>query len=168
MAIGSMNTAAVSTDNASTRPQATVLAVASGGGHWKQLLKITGGMDDFNWVYITTEIENDSNSRIPRTCVVDANARTPLKFGRLLVQTFRHLRKHRPDFIVSTGAFPGLSFILVGRLLGIQSIWIDSIANAEKLSWCGSIALRVATITATQWEHLTRHYKGLHYAGAIL
>jgi UDP-N-acetylglucosamine:LPS N-acetylglucosamine transferase len=151
------------------KPETTlVLAIASGGGHWKQLLEISSGVTEFDWVYITTDIGFEPDVSIAHESVTDANLKTPLKIARLLLQTYTCIRKHEPAYILSTGALPGLAFVVVGRLLGIKTMWIDSIANADKLSLCGVIALRVASVTATQWEHIAGEHKGLKYAGSVL
>jgi UDP-N-acetylglucosamine:LPS N-acetylglucosamine transferase len=72
----------------------------------------------------------------------------------------------RPRIIITTGAAPGLLGIFVGRLLGIKTIWLDSIANVEKLSLSGNIALKVADRVYTQWEHLST--PNIVFAGNIL
>ncbi len=48
-----------------------------------------------------------------------------------LWQTFRLVRRVKPQLIVSTGAAPGLLCLLWGRLTGARTIWIDSIANSQ-------------------------------------
>jgi hypothetical protein len=52
-------------------------------------------------------------------------------------------------------------------MLGKKAIWIDSVANVEKLSMSGKLAGHIATLWLTQWEHLAKP-KGPHYGGAIL
>jgi UDP-N-acetylglucosamine:LPS N-acetylglucosamine transferase len=78
-----------------------------------------------------------------------------------------HVLRARPDVIISTGAAPGILGIFFGRLIGAQTIWIDSIANAEELSLSGRIALRVAHKALTQWPHLAKA-EGPEYHGSIL
>jgi UDP-N-acetylglucosamine:LPS N-acetylglucosamine transferase len=68
--------------------------------------------------------------------------------------------------IVTTGAAPGLFGIFIGKVLGVKTIWIDSIANVEKLSLSGKIASRMADRVYTQWEHLAT--PKIIYAGNIL
>jgi hypothetical protein len=51
--------------------------------------------------------------------------------------------------------------------LRARTIWIDSIANVERLSSSGAQARRVADVWLTQWEHLARP-EGPEYWGAVL
>src|SRR5690606_16840088 len=74
--------------------------------------------------------------------------------------------KVRPDYIITTGAAPGLMAIIAGRLMGSQTLWIDSIANVETLSMSGKIAIRIANKVYTQWPDLAR--KKVFYYGNVL
>lgn len=73
----------------------------------------------------------------------------------------------RPDVVVSTGAAPGFFCILLGRMTGAKTLWIDSVANAEQLSMCGKLSKTIAHQCLTQWEHLADD-RGPLYRGAVL
>nr|WP_298925279.1 glucuronosyltransferase [uncultured Erythrobacter sp.] len=73
----------------------------------------------------------------------------------------------RPDVVISTGAAPGFFCILAGRLIGAKTLWIDSVANGEKLSMCGRLSMTFAHECLTQWEHLASEPKPA-YRGAVL
>jgi UDP-N-acetylglucosamine:LPS N-acetylglucosamine transferase len=78
------------------------------------------------------------------------------KFG--LVKCFFSImsivRSSKPNVIITTGAAPGLIALFVGRLFGVKTIWVDSIANCEQVSMSGKIATMIAHIVYTQWQHL--------------
>lgn len=73
----------------------------------------------------------------------------------------------RPRVVISTGALPGFLAILIAKKLGIRTIWVDSVANAEELSLSGQKAGRYADLWLTQWEHLARP-DGPKYYGSVL
>ena len=77
------------------------------------------------------------------------------------------LLRTRPHIVVSTGAAPGYFAVRLGKLLGARTIWIDSIANVEKLSLSGQRIGRHADLWLTQWPHLAGP-KGPHFLGGIL
>jgi hypothetical protein len=56
---------------------------------------------------------------------------------RLAARIARILLQERPQVVVSTGAAPGCIALVLGRLLGARTIWLDSIANVERLSLAG-------------------------------
>lgn len=144
------------------------MAVASIGGHWVQLLRIARPMEKkFEMVYV-------SNHPKCATMVEGQKFYQTADFSRsdawkLIPSFFKAIRiiwREKPDTIITTGAAPGLVFLLVGKLLRIKTIWIDSIANAEQLSASGRIASKFASRTYTQWEALANDR--IFYSGNIL
>jgi UDP-N-acetylglucosamine:LPS N-acetylglucosamine transferase len=76
--------------------------------------------------------------------------------------------RERPDVVITTGSAPCLFALgLARKLFGARTIWIDSVANAEKLSSSGAQARRVADVWLTQWEHLAKP-DGPQYWGSVL
>lgn len=145
-----------------------VLAVASAGGHWQQLMQIVDAFNDADLVLAST---NPALGKIYGygnvVSLGDYNRDAPHKVLMGCWQTFRLVRRTKPDLVISTGAAPGLLSLLWARLLGARTIWLDSIANSERLSLSGRLALRFAHVVLTQWEHLSRQERPL-YKGSVL
>ena len=148
--------------------QKHVMAIASGGGHWQQLMRLRPAFEGKRTSFVTTNA--DYAADVPGhdlSVVTDTNRDHPFKLLRLAFEMLIRVLRDRPDVIISTGAAPGILGIFFGRLLGAKTIWIDSIANAEQLSLSGRIALKVAHTALTQWPHLARS-PGPEYHGSIL
>lgn len=132
-----------------------VLAVASAGGHWVQLLRLMPAFDGHTVSFLSTK-ENFGEMVAPHRFYFVHNATRWNKLG--ILRTFfvvaGIVRKAKPDVIITTGAAPGLLAIIAGRLCGVRTLWIDSIANAEDLSLSGKIASLFAHKALTQWEDL--------------
>jgi len=134
-----------------------VLAVASGGGHWEQLMLLRPALDGFDVIFATTNpglATRDGVSGVVE--LPDSNKSQPIKALRSLRSAWSIVRRTRPDFVITTGALPGLLCLVAGRLTGARTIWIDSVANAGTLSLSGRYARWFATLRMTQWEHLAR------------
>lgn len=145
-----------------------ILAVASGGGHWNQLMQITPAFEGCNVSYATTIEGLAQQFGINEAYLIaDANRDEKLKLVWSVFKALKILLKVRPHVIISTGAAPGFMFICLGRLFAAKTIWLDSIANGEELSMCGKLSTKVAHITLTQWEHLSDGKKIL-YQGAVV
>ena len=99
--------------------------------------------------------------------VPDANIWEKWKLLRMFLAVLRIVIKVRPDVVVTTGAAPGFAAVVLGRLLGARTIWIDSIANSMELSNSGKKARRWANVWLTQWEHLAGK-EGPGYWGSVL
>ena len=145
-----------------------VLAIASGGGHWVQLLRMRQAFADRDVAFCTVRDGYRAEIGDARFHVVpDANRWDKLGLVRTAWAVLRVVMGERPDIVVSTGAAPGLFGIAFGKLLGARTIWVDSIANAETLSLSGRQARRFADLWLTQWPHLAAD-DGPFYKGSVL
>ena len=149
-----------------TRPR--LLAVSSGGGHWTQLQRLRPAFEGSEVVWLTTQHGHRSSVGDDgfRT-VVEANRWQKWKALRCAVGVFVVVVRERPDVIVSTGALPGFFALAFGKLIRAQTIWIDSIANADELSMSGQHAGRVSDLWITQWAHLASP-TGPQYFGNVI
>jgi UDP-N-acetylglucosamine:LPS N-acetylglucosamine transferase len=145
-----------------------VLAVASGGGHWVQLLRLRPAFVGHRVTYVTVQPGYRAQVAGSRFyCVRDATRNEKVALVGVALRMAWILLRTRPQVIVSTGAAPGYVAIRLGKLLGCRTTWIDSIANAERSSMAGDLAGKHADLWLTQWPHLARE-GGPHYRGSIL
>jgi UDP-N-acetylglucosamine:LPS N-acetylglucosamine transferase len=145
-----------------------VLAVASGGGHWVQLLRITPAFSEHDLAFITTIESCQPDVGSARFYVVNDASRWN-KWGllRMGLRVAWIMAKERPDVVVSTGAAPGFFAVRLGKLLGARTVWVDSMANVEQLSLSGQKIRRHADLWLTQWPHLANP-DGPYFSGAVL
>jgi UDP-N-acetylglucosamine:LPS N-acetylglucosamine transferase len=79
-----------------------------------------------------------------------------------LWEAWRILRKEKPQVILSTGAGPCVPFALVGKVLRIPTIFIETFARVTEPSMSGKIMYRLADKFFYQWNTLARFYpKGI-------
>jgi UDP-N-acetylglucosamine:LPS N-acetylglucosamine transferase len=145
-----------------------LIAAASGGGHWIELLRLKRAFEGWDVVYVSM-FENYV-SAIPGARYYtdpDASRFDKLAFFKVALKAFRIMLKERPDAIVTTGSAPMLWFLIFGRLIGAKTLWIDSIAQAEKMSSSGRIAKKLATVAVAQWPEVARD-EDIEYWGAVL
>ncbi|MDX2132717.1 MAG: UDP-N-acetylglucosamine--LPS N-acetylglucosamine transferase [Planctomycetota bacterium] len=150
-------------------PPVRVLAVASAGGHWTQLLRLRPAFDGCDVTFLTTD-KGDGNAAGEGARVLRVNdASRWNKFGvlRMAARVLFAVLRVRPDVIVSTGAAPGYFALRFGRWVGARTVWLDSIANADELSMTGRMVRPYADLWLTQWEHLAAP-EGPEFAGAVL
>ena len=145
-----------------------ILAIASGGGHWIQLLRLRPAFlgADLRFASVNQSLAADvAGHRFYR--FPDANRERKLALLAQIMRIAWILLRVRPDVIVSTGASCGYVAIRIGRILGARTLFIDSIANAERLSLSGQLACRHANLMLTQWPHLAST-EGPRYRGSVL
>lgn len=147
-----------------------VMAVASTGGHWVQLMRLRPAFEGADVTYISTVAE--PNPGVDKYLQVsDANMTEKLRLIFMFFQMAKTVFQLRPHVVVTTGAAPGFAAIVLAKMMfgqRVKTIWIDSIANSEELSTSGRQAKRWADIWLTQWPHLTGTEPGLNCWGAVL
>lgn len=154
-----------------------VMAVASAGGHWVQLMRLRPAWAGLQVTYVTTDpdfraivrqyAEQDGAPLPGFHTVVEANRWQKWRLIRQLLGIAVIMIRRRPDVVLSTGAAPGYFALRIGRLLGARTVWIDSMANAEDLSMSGRRIGKHADLWLTQWEHLATP-EGPRYLGSVL
>lgn len=145
-----------------------VLAVASGGGHWQQLMSMRPAFEGHEVKYLTTLAGLPERFGVARSAIVpDCNRNEKLSILLTIFAVGRHVLGFRPQVVISTGAFPGVIALALGRLVGARAVWVDSVANAEEMSMSGRLARRFAHLWLSQWAHVAEA-EGADYAGAVL
>lgn len=148
--------------------KSVVLAISSSGGHWEQLMMLQDAFIGHQVVYVTTLEGLPQRNGISDAYIVDdCNRDTRIRNIKVAWQILKIIRRHKPRLVISTGAAPGIIAIAIGRMFSAKTVWIDSVANSERLSLSGSIAGYIAHIQLTQWRHLARD-RGPHFAGSVL
>lgn len=146
-----------------------MLAVASFGGHLVQLERVMRPLTgDAEVVWAVTSPQSSAAESAPGRCiaVADFSRRNAWLAPLAMWRMASIIRSVRPACVITTGAAPGLVAVIVARMLGVRSLWIDSLANAERLSLSGRIAAMLATEVLTQWPHLAAGK--IKYCGSII
>lgn len=150
-----------------------IMAVASAGGHWVQLMRLRPAWEGLDVTYVTTDLglrQTLIEAGLPAPdfrVITEGNRWHKRKLLKQLVELTLVMARVRPDAVITTGAAPGYFALRLGRLFGARTIWIDSMANAEELSLSGQKARRHADLWLTQWEHLAKP-DGPQFLGSVL
>lgn len=153
-----------------TKKQNKICLAASAGGHLTQLLKLSLYGEGRKIFYVTSvEVVRGQMQECDKVYVVgECNRQHPLKVLQVLFRCVKVIYREHPNVIISTGAATGFLMCLLGRCFGAKIVWIDSIANIEKLSLSGCMVRYFADLFLTQWPELAKKYKKVEFVGAIV
>lgn len=145
-----------------------LLAIASSGGHWTQLQRLRPAFAGFDVAFVSMYDSYAETVAPARYYTVPDASRLNLgKFASVFAKAAKVMAKERPKVIVTTGSMPMLAFILLGRLSGAKTLWIDSIANSERMSSSGRLARKLAHRTLSQWPAVAAA-EGVECWGAVV
>jgi len=153
-----------------SRPK-RVMMVASGGGHWVELMRLMPAVEDCSLAFVTVQhsyryqTQQFAGSRY--YVVHDVTRWNKVRWIQTVFQLLLILLRERPDVIISTGALPGFFALRLGGILGARTVWVDSIANVDELSKSGQMIGPHASLWLTQWAHLGKD-GGPEFRGAVL
>ena len=138
------------------RKKLKVFAVASIGGHWVQLLRIAKALEkEFDVVYMSTH--EKCATMVEGRVYYSMNDFSRWDFYKMfpeLLHSIYIICKEKPSIVITTGAAPGLVCLFAAKICGIRTVWIDSIANVEHISFSGRIASKFASRIYTLWPSL--------------
>ncbi len=152
--------------------QLKICLAASAGGHLSQLTKLEEAWRGHDTFFVTTgemvtrDLADRYHARV--YTVGESNHTQPFRVMRTLVRCMVILLRERPDVVVSTGAAHGCICSLICKLMRGRIVWVDSIANVERLSLSGRIVRPIADLCITQWPRLSEKDPLTEYHGQII
>ena len=75
--------------------------------------------------------------------------------------------KERPDVVITTGSMPLAAVCIWAKLFGAKIVWIDSVAQVDKMSLSGRIVRPIADLCLVQWASVAAQYDNVEYAGEL-
>ena len=155
-------------DQAPDRPH--VVLVGSAGGHLAQLVRLQPWWRDLIRTWVTFD-KPDARSLLAGEAVIWAHhptTRNVVNLARNTVLAARHLRRLRPDLIVSTGAGVAVPFFLIARLLDIPTIYVEVFDRIDSPTLTGRLCRPIATRFCVQWPEQQPHYPDSIVIGPLL
>ena len=133
-----------------------LLIVCSSGGHLLQMLELRDAWSGFERVWVTFD-KSDARSLLREERVVHAHSPTNRNIPNLLRNlrlARRVLREEQPAAILTTGAGVAVPFAWAGKLLGVPTVYVESVTRIEGLSLSARLIAPVAKRMYAQWPEL--------------
>jgi UDP-N-acetylglucosamine:LPS N-acetylglucosamine transferase len=146
-----------------------VLLVASNGGHLLQLLQLSDLWPRERRHWITFK-KSDAVSLLAGEQVTWAHHPTNRNIPNLIRNLFlalSMLRSGNVAAVVSTGAGVAVPFAIVGRLLGVNVVYVESMARITSPSLTGRLVYPFADTFIVQWPGLQRFFKRARCYGTV-
>jgi beta-1,4-N-acetylglucosaminyltransferase len=156
-----------------------LLAVLGEGGHTSQLLKLVRLLgDSYAYHYMICKEDSLSESRIEYAGPIYRVPRPRGKHSGILGSALRTvvagiksiwiLACARPYAIISAGPAVAVPVSLLGKLLGIRIIFLESASRVTGLSLSGRIMYQWADLFFVQWPQLAEELPRAIFAGRLV
>lgn len=85
-----------------------------------------------------------------------------------IFEAFKILRRQKPKVILTTGGAFSVAFTLIGKLLGIPTVYIETVAKVTIPTVTGRFMYHLADRFFYQWPYLEKFFPKGRYIGLIL
>ena len=144
-----------------------ICIVSSCGGHLTEIRSIVKPQPHYELMYVLNDKVKLSGDMQDCTQFIRHSERDWLFFVNLF-EAWKILRYSRPQIVVSTGAGPVIPFALVSKLLGIPTVFVETVARVTAPSMSGRLMYYLADRFFYQWESLAKFFPKGTYGGALI
>ncbi len=144
-----------------------ICIVSSCGGHLTEVRALRSVYQNYDHFYILNDQILLPNDMEGRTYFIRHSERDWLFFVNLW-EAWRILHQERPSLILSTGAGPVVPLALVGKLLGIPTLFIETFTRLTEPSLTGKIMYYLAARFFYQWKSLEQFFPKGTYGGPLV
>jgi UDP-N-acetylglucosamine:LPS N-acetylglucosamine transferase len=147
-----------------------LLLVGSSGGHLAQLtaLEPWSRSHDRHWVCFDTPDAVSILASEQVTWAHHPTTRNLPNLARNLVLAWKVLRRERPDVVISTGAGVAVPFFVLGRLVGVPTLFLEVYDRLDTPTLTGRLCRPFATRMLVQWEEQRSLYRDAEVVGCVL
>lgn len=146
-----------------------ICLAGSSGGHLEHLYLLKPFWDGKDHFWATFDKE-DSRSLLQGERFYPLYYPSNRSLKALSINTVRAvkiLRKERPDLIISAGAAPAVSFIVIGKLMRIRTVYIEPFDRFNKPSLTGRLCYPFADVFIVQWDEMENIFPKAVNLGSI-
>lgn len=147
-----------------------ICLVCSSGGHFFELFSVNPLWEKHDRFWVTFP-RQDTKSLLRNEKTYWAHFPTNRSLKNLIRNAglaVKVIARERPAAVISTGAGVAVPFLYLGRLLGLQTIYIESLARINDLSLTGRLVYRVVDHFLVQWPELAERYPRARFRGQVI
>ena len=148
-----------------------VLFAASSGGHLEEALALKPLRDKYETVLVTEETEFKVSFWQNRSYLLPQVNRKCIKSILVYIGCFfriwKILRKEKPDCVISTGAMIAFPVMLLAKLMGIRTVFVECMFNVDTPTLTGKLCYRFVDLLIVQWPEMLRVYPKAVYGGRV-
>ncbi|MBU2476466.1 hypothetical protein KKG83_03275 [Candidatus Micrarchaeota archaeon] len=134
--------------------------VCSTGGHLTEVILLAKDYYKKHEHFFVTfkRIDSVELSRKHKVYFVVDPKKNPLSFMHDFLQSFFIFLKEKPDAVISTGAGVALPLLLIAKLMGKKTVYIEPSCNIKLPSATGKIAYKFVDLFLVQWKENLKFY----------
>lgn len=144
-----------------------ICLTCSHGGHLTEVLQLMDAFEGQDIFFIT--YKGARSSELNKKYTLNNLGKNPVRFLLSIPKVFSILLHEKPDIVISTGSEIAIPVFYTAKLLGIKTMFIESLCRVEEPSLSGKIVYPVSDVFLVQWKQLLSKFgKKAQYWGNVL
>ncbi|MFC1654140.1 PssD/Cps14F family polysaccharide biosynthesis glycosyltransferase [Patescibacteria group bacterium] len=148
-----------------------IALISSPGGHLFKTLKLKKWWGNYERFWVTDIKKNENIKSLRGEKVYGGyfpENRNVMNFIRNLLLAYRVLRKEKPDLIFSIGAGIAPPFFLIGRIMGIKTVFMETFNFIPKSTLSGRLIYPICSSFIVQNKEILQIYPKAKFVGRVL
>ena len=152
-------------NNSNSQPK--ICLVSASGGHFEQLLCLKPLLEKYRGFVVTerTKFENKADYYVTATGFKDKG------WIKATLRLFKEVKKicsvEKPDYVITTGTFVSLPFLIYCKIHRKKFIYIETFARVTNTTKAGKFMYKHSDLFIYQWRELEKYYPNGIYGGSI-
>lgn len=144
-----------------------ICLTCSHGGHLTEILKLMDAFKGHDVFFITYKGMRAKD--LGKKYTLKNFGRNPLRFLISIPTVIQILLKEKPDIVISTGSEIAIPVFYIAWILGIRTMFIESLCRVKEPSMTGKIVYPISGVFLVQWKQLLDKFgKKAQYWGNVL
>jgi UDP-N-acetylglucosamine:LPS N-acetylglucosamine transferase len=132
------------------------------------MLQLSKAYEDKD-VFMITYRSRRKQTRIQRVHYIRGIGMNPVYLFLGSLRIMGVLLRERPSILISTGSEIAIPALLLGKLIGCRTVYVESISRSKDLSGTGRILLGRVDNFLIQWPEVAQRYGNrVEYRGRLL
>lgn len=145
-----------------------IALVCSHGGHLTEMLRLMEAFEGHD-VFFVTYISPRTEHLAYRKYLIENIGMNPFRMMASFLKMISILGNEKPDLILSTGSEIAIPAMVIAKLVGIKTIFIESWCRINSKSFTGLILYHVADEFLVQWPQMLKVYgRKARFEGAVI
>lgn len=145
-----------------------IMLVCSTGGHFQAMQRLKPFWENHERVWVTfcsanTKVYLEAERVYWAWSPTNRNL---LNLIRNVSLAWQVLSQETPHLVISTGAGVAVPFLILAKILGIQTVFIESITRVKQLSLSARLVLPFLDALYIHWPQLQVHYPRTELIGS--
>ena len=149
--------------------RARVMLVCSSGGHLDHLAVLRPWWSSHPRMWVTFDTA-DARAQLAGEEIAWAHYPTTRNVPNLLRNfgvAWSAIRRFRPDVVISSGAGVAVPFFVLGRLLGLRTVYLEVYDRIDSPTLTGRLCRPLTDLFLVQWESQLELYRGSVLIGRL-